>query len=90
MKRYLESLVTLQSVPIYDATQIFDGKRPDLAIDFSKISETCKILKGEVKDGDFVALLHSIYFTNFTEDCVVNYGIYAVVLLAKETDAVSD
>ena len=55
-------------------------------MDLSTISRVCKTLKGEVGDGDLVALLHSVFVNQYNGNHV-SYGIYAAVLLARESDA---
>jgi hypothetical protein len=72
---------------VFDATKAFQGKNPDLAIDFSKISTQFPLYSHEVLDGDLVAVAHSIFLSFWSNQWRVQYGVYFVVLLAREKDA---
>lgn len=74
-------------VPVFDATQSFNGKHLDMKIDFSKISQNFPLYQHEILDGDLVAVAHSIFFNHFGGGWVVKYGVYFVVLLAREANA---
>ena len=77
----------LLAVPVFDATKAFQGGNPDLRIDFSKISTQFPLYTHEVSDGDLVAVAHSIFLNFWDNQWRVQYGIYFVVLLAREHDA---
>lgn len=80
-------LTALHVVPVFDATKAFQGKNPDMAIDFSKISTQFLLYSYKVLDGDLVAVAHSIFINFWGNQWWVQYGIYFVVLLAREKDA---
>ena len=72
---------------MFDATASFRGKSKE-KIDFSNISKTFPLRHAEIADGDLVAVGHSIFLNKYGTQVQLQFGLYFVVLLARESKSI--
>ena len=59
------------------------GDKVNLKFDFTKLGQNCPLLGGELREHDFVAVMHSVFYTEIKRQPCVQFGIYNAILLGR-------
>ena len=69
---------------MWDARHIFQGDHPTLRFDFTNMGKVCMHVKEEFQTNDVVAVIHSVFIKPIYGVQHLQFGIYDVVLLARD------
>lgn len=70
-------------VPVFDAADIFQGDHPDVHFDFTNMGEVCDYRGGfDIPEKSIVGIIHSIVRGPVKTEMVMQFGVYAIVILA--------
>ena len=82
---YVSSLTCIFTVPVFDATQYFQGYTAFIKwnqLDLSKLEEMCPEWEGEVPEDAIVIVLHTAHSYGNSEAPRMSFGLIGVVVLA--------